>query len=120
MYLAVGDARRADRSEEIVGARGVVSAQVLNEFVDVVRRKAGFDWQDVSYWLDVFLDGLEVVPLTLESFARAVVLSERFRLRIYDGHIIASAQLADCDVLFTEDLHDGLVIDGLTIRNPYA
>jgi predicted nucleic acid-binding protein len=34
--------------------------------------------------------------------------------------IVAAAQLAGCTTLYSEDVHDGLVIDGLTIRNPYA
>jgi predicted nucleic acid-binding protein len=31
-----------------------------------------------------------------------------------------AALLSGCRTLFTEDLHDGLVIDQLTVRNPYA
>ena len=38
-----------------------------------------------------------------------------------DSCIIAAALLADCDTLWTEDMHHGLVIDGcLMIRNPFA
>jgi predicted nucleic acid-binding protein len=34
--------------------------------------------------------------------------------------IVAAAQLAGCSTLYSEDMHHGLVIDRLTIRNPYA
>jgi len=34
--------------------------------------------------------------------------------------IIAAAQMAGCRTLYTEDLHDGQVVDGLRIVNPYA
>jgi predicted nucleic acid-binding protein len=41
-------------------------------------------------------------------------------MNVYDGMIVAAAQLAGCRVLYSEDMHDGLVIDRLTIRNPFA
>lgn len=41
--------------------------------------------------------------------------------QFYDALIIAAALEAGCAVLFSEDPHDGQVIDGrLTIRNPFA
>lgn len=39
VYLASRDVRKADRSEKIRAAGGVVSVQVLNEYVSVARRK---------------------------------------------------------------------------------
>jgi len=33
--------------------------------------------------------------------------------------IVAAAQLAGCTTLYSEDMHDGLTIDRLTIRNPF-
>ena len=32
--------------------------------------------------------------------------------------IVAAAVLAGCKVLYSEDMHDGLVIDGVKITNP--
>ncbi|HYE27795.1 MAG TPA: hypothetical protein VEA61_06130 [Allosphingosinicella sp.] len=44
----------------------------------------------------------------------------RYKLAIYDAMLVASALLVECDVLWSEDMHDGLVIEGmLTIRNPF-
>ena len=43
------------------------------------------------------------------------------RLHIYDSMIVAAALLANCDTLYSEDMHPGLVIRGrLTIVNPFA
>ena len=39
LYLLSGDAAKADRAEELLAAGGVISAQVLNEFAAVARRK---------------------------------------------------------------------------------
>jgi predicted nucleic acid-binding protein len=61
-----------------------------------------------------------VVPVTEETHVLGLALAARHSLSLYDGMIVAAAQLAGCTVLYSEDMHDGLVIDRLTIRNPYA
>ena len=49
-----------------------------------------------------------------------LALAERYGLSIYDAMIAASALHADCDTLWSEDLHDGIVLDGrLRIANPF-
>ena len=61
-----------------------------------------------------------MVPLTETTHELGLVLAERHVLNVYDGMIVAAAQLAGCETLYSEDMHDGLVIDQLTIRNPFA
>ena len=49
-----------------------------------------------------------------------LVLAERYGLSIYDAMIAASALDAECDTLWSEDMHDGIVIQGrLRIANPF-
>jgi predicted nucleic acid-binding protein len=61
-----------------------------------------------------------VEPLSLETHDRGLALSERYGFSIYDSMILASALLAGCKVLFTEDLQDGQRIDAkLIVRNPF-
>ena len=60
-----------------------------------------------------------MVPVTLETHARGLVYAERHQLAIYDSMIVAAAALAGCTTLFSEDMHNGLVIDGVTVKNPY-
>ena len=50
----------------------------------------------------------------------ALRIARKYRYHIYDSLVIAAALEASCDVLYTEDMHDGQVIDGLTIRNPFG
>jgi len=46
------------------------------------------------------------------------LLAERYNFRIYDAMIVAAALSSDCDILFSEDLQDGMQVEGLTIVNP--
>ena len=50
-----------------------------------------------------------------------LALAERYGLSIYDSMIAASALEAGCDTLWSEDMQDGMVLDGqVRIVNPFA
>lgn len=120
VYAMVGDPPSADRSWTILRAGGTVSIQVLNECANTLRRKFSFNWSDVAEACEQFRELCDIVPLTEDTHVRGLALAERYGLSVYDGMIVAAAQLAGCRVLYSEDMHDGLVIEGLTVRNPYA
>ncbi len=119
IYLVSTEISKASRSEQLLKLGGTVSVQVLNEFVHVTRRKMKMPFIDIAIALNGIRRQCEVVPLTIDVHERGVQLAEHHRLRVYDAMIVAAAQLAGCTTLYSEDMHDGHVIDGLTIRNPY-
>jgi predicted nucleic acid-binding protein len=119
VYFASADAAKADRSDTLLRAGGVVSVQVLNEFAAVARRKQAMAWSSIRVVLAAVRSTCTVVPLTVETHALGLALAERHHLNVYDGLIVAAAKLARCTTLYSEDMHDGLVIERLTIRNPY-
>jgi predicted nucleic acid-binding protein len=45
---------------------------------------------------------------------------KRYSYRIYDSLSVAAALESACDTLYSEDLRDDQVIEGLTIRNPFV
>jgi predicted nucleic acid-binding protein len=112
---------RKPRAEELVVAGSVISVQVLNEFVAAARRKYRMPWRDVVGALEA-INAVFPEPraLTFAVHSAAVDISATLGYHIYDSLIIASALDAGCDVLYSEDLHDGHVIGGLTIRNPFG
>jgi predicted nucleic acid-binding protein len=112
---------RGRRAEQLLLEGGVVSVQVLNEFSDVARRKIRMSWDDVRQALrEIQFFCSEPVPITMDTHNRALIIAERHDIRIYDALILASALGTNCTTLYTEDLHDGQVIDGkMTIRNPF-
>jgi predicted nucleic acid-binding protein len=120
LYEFSDDGAKAAASENVIRDGGVISVQVLNEFANAGRRKLGLSWTVVRDILGEYRTNLTIVPVTLETHGRGLDLAERFQLNVYDGMIVAAALLAGCTTLYSEDMHDGLVIDRLTIRNPYA
>ena len=121
LYLLSGDASKAERAESLVVVGGVISVQVLNEFASVASRKLGMSWAEIREVLETIRAVCRVEPISLETHDRGFALCERYGFSIYDSMILASALLAGCDLVFTEDLQDGQCIDGrLTVRNPFT
>jgi predicted nucleic acid-binding protein len=120
VYLASGDPAKADRAERIAAAGGTISVQVLNELANVSRRKMGLSWIETHAFLLTVRALLAVEPMTSDGHDLGLAIAERYGLSIYDAMIAASALQADCDTLWSEDMHDGLVIENrLRVSNPF-
>lgn len=119
--VAEGDPR-STQAEELLSLGGVLSVQILNEFVSVARRKVLMSWSDVTEALDAFrVLCPSPLPITIETHEAALRIAEKHGYNIYDALVVASALEAGCAMLYSEDFHDGQTIDGqLTIRNPFA
>lgn len=120
LYLLSADSKKADTAEALLQTRPVVSVQVLNEVTSVCRRKLEMPWGEIESLLGAVKAYCHVTPLTLESHAMAMQVVQRHRLSFYDAHIVASAVLAGANLLFSEDMHNGLQIQGLRIQNPFT
>ncbi|MGH3561127.1 MAG: PIN domain-containing protein [Mycobacterium sp.] len=101
--------------------RGAISVQVLQEFYVNATRK-------ITKTIDpeVAVDRLKSLvrwrvhsPLPDDVIA-AATLSSRHQLSFWDAMIVRSAAELHCDTLWTEDLNDGQVIEGVELTNPFT
>jgi predicted nucleic acid-binding protein len=122
IYTVAENDPRSAQAEELLASGGVLSVQILNEFVSVARRKISMSWSDVTEALDAFrVLCPSPLPVTIEMHEAALKIAEKHGYNIYDALVVAAALDAGCTTLYSEDLHDGQTIDGqLTIRNPFA
>jgi predicted nucleic acid-binding protein len=118
--MVSGDSRR-ERAQQLVAKGGVISVQVLNEFVAVARRKMRMPWEDMIEALgEVRVLFPSPVSITQETHREALKIAQQYGFGIYDAQIAASALEARCTILYSEDMQDGQVIgQRLTIRNPF-
>jgi predicted nucleic acid-binding protein len=120
IYVASGDPLKAGRAEELIAEGGIISIQVLNEAANVARRKMGLSWPETVAFLSTMRGLLSIRPVTIEIHETGLALAERYGLSIYDAMIVASALEADCDTLWSEDMQDGMLVDGrLRLTNPF-
>jgi len=116
-----GDERKRELAMQVVKPWSLtVSTQVINEVCNNLRRKSGFTEAEIEKVIQSFYKHRIVVPLDRVSMLRACGLRSRYCLSFWDSQLVACALLSGCTVLESEDMQDGLVIEGtLTIRNPF-
>jgi len=120
LYLLSEDETKANASEAVVAGGGTISVQVLNEFVNVARKRLAMPWNEINAFLSEIRALLSVVDVTSRTHDHGCQLAERYQLSVYDAFIVASAIDAGCNVLVTEDMQsDQLFQDSLTLVNPY-
>ncbi len=120
LYLASDDGTKANRAEALLWDGGTISVQVLNEMSTVAIRKHGMSWSQVGTLLEPVRALCRIEPLTEATYDLGAQLAVRYRLSVYDAMIVAAALLAGADTLYSEDMHDGLLVEGqLRIRNPF-
>jgi predicted nucleic acid-binding protein len=119
VYLMSGDAAKASKAESLIAKGGIISAQVLNEFTSVARRKLTLSWAETEEVLQALKANLEVVPVTLGVHELAVALASAYDLNIYDASIVAAALENACDVVMSEDMQHGQMFTSLRIENPF-
>jgi predicted nucleic acid-binding protein len=113
--------RRAAVAQALLGRGCLTSVQALNEFTNVARRKLGMTWTEVRDALAAIRTVCRsVLPVDVETHADALGIAERHGCTIFDALMIAAALRADCAVLYSEDMQDGMAIGArLRIVNPF-
>ncbi len=121
LHLLSADIEKADRVEELVQRRGVISIQVLNEFAAVALRKHALSVAEVREVTSTLREFCRTHPLTLEVHEHGLEIAERSGFQLYDSMIVATAIECGCRVLYSEDLQHGQVIEKrLKVVNPFA
>lgn len=121
LYLASAEREKAAIAEQLLSCGGVVSVQVLNEFIAVARRKMPLSWIAIAEFTASFRSTCDIVALTLSVHDRAVHIAERYRVPIYDAMIVAAAIEGGCSMLLTEDFQNGQLFEScLRVFNPFA
>jgi predicted nucleic acid-binding protein len=121
VYAFSADAEKKGIAEELLIKGGIIGVQTLNEFVNVAVGKMKTPWPRVLVWLEA-LHRLcsEPVPLTLEVHRQGIRVAEIYGYHSYDSLMLSAALEAQCTVFYSEDMHDGQNIGGMTIRNPFS
>lgn len=99
-----------------------ISFQVVQETLAVLtgKLKKRATSADARRFLGGVLAPLWRVMPSPSLYEHGLELQERYSLGFYDALIVAAALEAGCTRLWSEDMQDGLRVDGLTIRNPFA
>ncbi len=102
--------------------RGIISTQVVQEFLNVAQRKFSTPLKGTDahlYLSSVLLPLCQHFP-SIHFYDYALLLQAEVGFSLYDTLIVAAALEAGCKTLYSEDLQNGRIIRGMTILNPFA
>ncbi len=120
LYTIGQNIHKAGIARGIVAARPLVSAQVINEAINVCLRKLGFDREKAYAFADSVMRRTDVLPVDEATIRKSAELAIRYQLSNWDALIAAAALLAGCNTLYSEDMQNGQVFEGqLTVVNPF-
>lgn len=113
--------KRRRAGELIEGGDLALSLQVLQEFYYQSTRPTRPDRITHDQALDLIAHWrrFPVQETTLTLLDRGFEIERRHRFSFWDSMIIAAAQAQDCDTLWSEDMDDGRIVEGMRIANPF-
>jgi predicted nucleic acid-binding protein len=82
-------------------------------------RKAGFSELEIRAIADDFFRQYSVVFISHDIMRSASLLRENHHFSFWDSLIFASAMASGASILYSEDMHNGLKIQGVKIVNPF-
>jgi predicted nucleic acid-binding protein len=98
-----------------------LSVQVLNEFVvqsTHTKRQNALELDQALAYVKTWRR-FPIEELTLQLFEHAAVVMQRGGLSWWDATIVAAAHAQGCEILYSEDMQHGRVIDRLRIVDPF-
>ena len=100
---------------------GRTSTQVLSEYYVNVTKKLEPGLAPDEAWDDVqALLAWDPQPIDGALLQRGRAVGARYGLSWWDSLVVAAAQAQACTLLLTEDLQDGAVYAGVTVRSPFT
>ncbi len=97
---------------------GVISTQVMMEYFAAATKKLSVDVETARRKLELF-SRMDVVQLSPADILAAIDLHRLYHLSPWDALILHAAKIANCPVLYSEDMAHGSKIAGVKIVNPF-
>jgi predicted nucleic acid-binding protein len=100
---------------------GVVSYQVIQEFCNVATkaRRLQLPQERILAYVNLVLQPMNQVGSSAQLIESALKLRSERSFSFYDSLVIASAQQAKCQVLYSEDMQHMQRVGSLQIVNPF-
>jgi predicted nucleic acid-binding protein len=113
---------KAERANQILTSRDLaMSVQVLQEFYVQATRASRPDplTHEQAVGLVQSFMRFPVVAVSTEVMLAAFATRQRFGISYWDAAILEAGRSVGCDVVLSEDLHDGQDYDGISVENPF-
>jgi predicted nucleic acid-binding protein len=119
---APGEAAKSARAQAAIDAGGfALSVQVLQEFYAQATRptRPGALAPDTAQRLIAAWRRFPVQETNLALLDLGFDLQRRHRFGFWDSMILAAAKAQGCDLVLSEDMAHGRIVEGMEVRNPF-
>ncbi|MDM8565216.1 PIN domain-containing protein [Candidatus Halobeggiatoa sp. HSG11] len=96
-----------------------ISTQVINEVCVNLIKKVSFSEEKIRKMVVSFYNKYNIIEINKEIIIKASEIRERYNFSFWDSLIFASALYANVEILYSEDMQDGFIIDKTRIVNPF-
>ena len=107
-------------AKDLLSDNPYISTQVISEYLNVTRRLLPLSKDELLVQASNLLAGCTIIPVLPNTLVFAAALVKKYDFQLFDSVIVAAALENDCAILYSEDMHHGLIVEKtLTIINPY-
>ena len=122
LYAADSDCPHPHKHEvarDLMRSRVItVSTQVMLETYSAMRRKLAYGPEMATHWVATLKDEI-VITLGAQDVISGIMKARRFEISHWDGLILHAAEIANMDVVYTEDLNHGQLYGPVRVCNPF-
>ena len=125
VYAATSqDRAKTDIARELIGHAlevnhdGVITVQVMTEFINVMQKRFKVPVKDIDEWVSQFYP-LLASEVTMDMVRNAMYVKEEYGIQYYDALVVAAAEKLGCHEIVSEDLNDGQLYRGMRAINPF-
>jgi predicted nucleic acid-binding protein len=97
-----------------------LTIQALGEFFFLTTRKRIVSLGDATAQVNDWLNLFQTVGAGAPTIRAALPHATDRRLAFWDAMLLATANEAGCELVLSEDMHDGMRFGNLTVRNPFV
>ena len=121
IYAFDNDSKKKEKALDlIICYNATVSTQVLMETANVAAKKLKLKQEEIELSIDYITTFCSLQIIELSTVKQAFQISKKYQYSLYDALILSSALEANCNILFSEDMQHGQLIDNrLKILNPF-
>jgi len=121
-FIRSDDHRKTDAAKRLIESNAITtSSQVINEMCVNLLKKTGLLEEDISGIIASFYNRYEIIEFSRDILLHASTLRSTYNFSFWDSLIVSSALHSEAELLYTEDMHNGLVVEKtLRIVNPFT
>ena len=120
LYAFIETPQKSAIAKSIISNSDIaISTQVINEVCVNLIKKVHFSEKNIQHLTESFYNKYDVIEINREILLKASDIRGHHSFSFWDSLIVASALFWHSDILYSEDMQAGFIIEETVIVNPF-